>query len=224
MIDIICNVVKKGRVNKMISYMKRISCFLLGCFIIQVGVALFINSKAGGDACVIFAQGISNTLNITVGQANTIFLVSALVILLIFARKRISIGTFLAAFGTGIFLDISDFVIAKLNIESLPLIVRLVVVALSCIVIAIGFSIQKTADLGVAPHDELPFLVSDVTKVQYRWIRICFDVTYVVTGYLLGGLVGLGTIVATLLLGPTIQFFLPIVEKPFIKFLAVEEK
>lgn len=203
----------------MMTYIKKIICFLLGCFIIQIGVAFFINASTGGDSCVVFTQGISNTLHITVGMANTIFLCAALVILLLFARKRISIGTFLAAFGTGIFLDLSNFVIQKLSLESLPYVIRLFVVAGSCVIIAIGFSIQKTADLGVAPHDELPFLVSDITKIQYRWVRIGFDVTYVVIGYLLGGVFGLGTIVATLLLGPTIQFFLPIIQKPFIKFI-----
>lgn len=201
------------------TYFKKIICFLLGCFIIQIGVAFFINANTGGDSCVVFAQGISNTLHITVGTANTIFLCTALVILLLFARNKIGLGTFLAAFGTGIFLDVSNMVIQKLSLESLPYVVRLFIVAGSCIIIAVGFSIQKTANLGVAPHDELPFLVSDATKIQYRWIRIGFDVTYVVIGYLLGGVLGLGTIVATLLLGPTIQFCLPKVQKTFIKFI-----
>ena len=101
----------------------------------------------------------------------------------------------------------------------MPFVVRILVVAISCVVISIGFSIQKTANLGVAPHDEIPFVISESFKIQYRWIRICLDLTYVVAGYLLGGVFGLGTIVATLLLGPTIQFFLPIVERPVKKFL-----
>ena len=66
---------------------------------------------------------------------------------------------------------------------------------------------------------EATFVISESFKIQYRWIRICLDLTYVVAGYLLGGVFGLGTIVATLLLGPTIQFFLPIVERPVKKFL-----
>ena len=185
-------------------YIKKIFCFLLGCFIIQIGCAAFINANTGGDSCVVFIQGISKALNITVGSANYIFMFCALVLLLIFARNKISLGTFLATLAAGMFLDIANEAIQKLSIESMP---------------SIGFSIQKTANLGVAPHDEIPFVISESFKIQYRWIRICLDLTYVVAGYLLGGVFGLGTIVATLLLGPTIQFFLPIVERPVKKFL-----
>lgn len=203
-------------------YIKKIFCFLLGCFIIQVGAATFINANTGGDSCVVFIQGISEALNISVGSANYILLFCALIILLIFARNRISLGTFLAAFAAGMFLDIANIGIQKLSIESMPFFIRILIVAVSCVVIAIGFSIQKTANLGVAPHDEIPFLIADVTKVQYRWVRIGLDVAYVVIGYLLGGVFGLGTIVATLLLGPTIQFFLPIIEKPIKRFLEID--
>lgn len=200
-------------------YIKKIFCFLLGCLIIQIGCAAVINANIGGDSCVVFIQGISKALNITVGSANYIFMFCALVLLSIFARNKISLGTFLATLAAGMFLDIANEAIQKLSIESMPFVVRILVVAISCVVISIGFSIQKTANLGVAPHDEIPFVISESFKIQYRWIRICLDLTYVVAGYLLGGVFGLGTIVATLLLGPTIQFFLPIVERPVKKFL-----
>ena len=69
-------------------YIKKIFCFLLGCFIIQIGCAAFINANTGGDSCVVFIQGISKALNITVGSANYIFMFCALVLLLIFARNK----------------------------------------------------------------------------------------------------------------------------------------
>ena len=200
-------------------YIKKIFCFLLGCFIIQIGCAAVINANIGGDSCVVFIQGISNTLNITVGSASYIFMFCALVLLLIFARNKISLGTFLATFVSGMLLDIANEAIQKLSIESMPFMLRILVVAISCVIISIGFSIQKTADLGVAPHDEIPFVISESFKIQYRWIRVGLDIIYLVVGYLLGGVFGLGTIVATLLLGPTIQFFLPIVERPVKKLL-----
>ena len=39
------------------------------------------------------------------------------------------------------------------------------------------------------------------------------DVTFFVVGWLLGGVIGVGTIIAALLQGPTIQFFMPKLEK-----------
>ncbi|WP_195954110.1 YczE/YyaS/YitT family protein [Clostridium saudiense] len=200
-------------------FIKRVICFLIGCFIIQVGAACFINANTGGDSSVVLIQGISNILNISVGVANYIFMFVALILLLLFARDKISLGTFLAAFGSGIFLDLANMVIKNLSIESLPFIIRVLTVPVSCVIIAIGFSIQKTANLGVAPHDEIPFLIVEFTKVQYRWIRITLDVSYIVIGFLMGGVFGLGTIVATMCIGPSIQYFLPKVEKPIEKFI-----
>lgn len=202
-------------------FINRIISFLLGCFIIQIGVACFINANTGGDSSVVLIQGISNALNITVGVANFIFMFFALSILLVFARNKISLGTFLAAFGSGIFLDMANIFIKNLSIESLPFWIRILIVPVSCVIIAIGFSIQKTANLGVAPHDEIPFLISDFTKIQYKWVRIALDVSYLLIGFLLGGVLGLGTIVATMCIGPSIQFFLPKIEKPIKKFIDV---
>lgn len=200
-------------------FLKKMFCFLLGCFIIQIGVALFINANTGGDSAVVLIQGISHALNITVGMANASFMLVALILLFIFARSKISIGTFLAIFGSSIFLDAANLVIQNLSIDALPFLARVCIVPVSCLIIAFGFSIQKTANLGVAPHDEIPFLIHELTKVEYRWIRIGIDVTYVVIGFVLGGVFGVGTIIATLLLGPTIQFVLPPVEKVVVKLL-----
>lgn len=190
----------------------RILCFVVGCFIIQIGVSFFINSNTGVDSVTIFMQGLANVLNITVGQANMIFMGIVFVGILIFAREYIRLGTFLAVITAGPFLDLLNNLFAPLGIETLPLVVRLAIVAISCVVIAIGFSILKSSDLSVAPTDQLPIIICDKTKWQYKWVRITFDVIFVILGFSLGGTLGLGTIIATLLIGPCIQFFLSPIE------------
>ncbi|RXD24659.1 membrane protein, partial [Acinetobacter baumannii] len=57
-----------------------------------------------------------------------------------------------------------------------------------------------------------PIIICDKLKWQYKWVRITFDVILVVLGFTLGGKLGLGTIIATLLIGPCIQFFLTPIE------------
>lgn len=87
------------------------------------------------------------------------------------------------------------------------------IVAISCVVISIGFSILKSANLSVAPTDQLPLIIVDKSNWQYKWVRITMDVICIVVGFTLGGALGLGTIITTLLIGPCIQYFLPIIEK-----------
>lgn len=194
-------------------YLFKILCFLIGCFIIQLGVAFFIKSNTGVDSFTIFMQGLSNLLNITVGQANVLVMGIVFIGMLIFTREYIRLGTFLAVITAGPFLDLINHLLEGYGIETLPLIVRLVMVAMSCVIIAIGFSILKSAELSVAPTDQLPLIIVDKTNWQYKWVRIAMDVIFIVIGFSLGGALGLGTIIATLLIGPCIQYFLPIIEK-----------
>ena len=184
------------------NYIVRIMFFLVGCFIIQLGVAFFIKSNTGVDSFTIFMQGLANLLHITVGQANILVMGIVFIGMLIFTREYIRLGTFLAVITAGPFLDLINNLLNNVGIDALPLIVRLLIVAISCVVIAIGFSILKSAELSV-----------DKTSWQYKWVRITMDVIFIVVGFSLGGVLGLGTIITTLLIGPCIQYFLPIIEK-----------
>ena len=195
------------------NYIVRIMFFLVGCFIIQLGVAVFIKSNTGVDSFTIFMQGLANLLHITVGQANILVMGIVFIGMLIFTREYIRLGTFLAVITAGPFLDLINNLLNNVGIDALPLIVRLLIVAISCVVIAIGFSILKSAELSVAPTDQLPLIIVDKTSWQYKWVRITMDVIFIVVGFSLGGVLGLGTIITTLLIGPCIQYFLPIIEK-----------
>ncbi|MDE5977774.1 MAG: membrane protein [Turicibacter sp.] len=195
------------------NYVVRILFFLIGCFIIQLGVAFFIKSETGVDSFTIFMQGLANLLHITVGQANILVMGIVFIGMLIFTREYIRLGTFLAVISAGPFLDLINNWLVDLNLVDLHLVVRLIIVAISCIVIAIGFSILKSAELSVAPTDQLPLIIVDKTGWQYKWVRITMDIIFIIIGFSLGGDLWLGTIVTTLLIGPCIQYFLPIIEK-----------
>ena len=165
------------------NYIVRIMFFLVGCFIIQLGVAFFIKSNTGVDSFTIFMQGLSNLLDITVGQANILVMGIVFIGMLIFTREYIRLGTFLAVITAGPFLDLINNLLNNVGIDALPLIVRLLIVAISCVVIAIGFSILKSAELSVAPTDQLPLIIVDKTSWQYKWVRITMDVIYIVVDF-----------------------------------------
>lgn len=192
---------------------KKLIFFFLGLWIIQTGVAIFIGTNIGSDPFTVFTQGIAHVLNITPGRANMVITFIFLVIILLVERRYINIGTVLAMLSAGVFIDLMTNCFAGIHFENFNIIVKMLLLVLSCVIIAIGFSLLKATELGVAPNDVIPFLISDKTKGQYRVIRICMDVTFFVVGWLLGGVIGVGTIIAALLQGPTIQFFMPKLEK-----------
>ena len=192
---------------------KKLVFFFLGVWIIQIGVAIFIGTKIGSDPFTVFTQGLAKVINITPGIGNMIITFTFLVIILIFSRKSINIGTVLAMISAGPFIDLMLKVFENFHFDSYNIVIKMLFLALSCVIIAIGFSLLKATNLGVAPNDVIPFILSDKIKIEYRFVRIGLDVTFVVVGFLLGGVVGVGTIIAALLTGPLIQFFMPRLEK-----------
>ena len=75
------------------------------------------------------------------------------------------------------------------------------------LVTALGASLYQTADLGIAPYDYLYLGLRDYTPCPYFGCRIFTDALSALLCWLLGGLVGLGTLICAFCLGPFIQFF-----------------
>lgn len=192
---------------------KRLILFFLGITIIQFGVALFLKTSIGSDPFTLFTQGLSFILNTTPGRANMVILICTTLIIVLFDRKRIKIGTVICAFGVGPIIDMCLWIVSYLPIDSLNIVFKCLILVGGCFVIAIGFSILSATEVGVAPNDIIPFILIDKTKLQYKYVRIGLDLTFFILGALFGGIFGIGTIIAILVQGPFIQICLPYGEK-----------
>lgn len=226
--------------NKAINLFKRIILFFVGMSIIQFGVALFLKTNIGSDPFTVFTQGLAFTLNktglknfslvklisgsneVTPGVAIMIILVILFTAIIVVEKSRIKIGTLICVVGVGPIIDLGVRVVSYFPVESYNYVIKALLIAFGCLIIAIGFSILSAANVGVAPNDIVPFIIQDKTKVEYRWIRIALDGGFLIIGFILGGKIGIGTVIAMLSTGPFIQFCLPYGEK-FVN-LVVNEK
>jgi len=199
--------------TKKLNLIKRVILFFIGMSIIQIGVALFLKTNIGSDPFTLFTQGLAFSLKKTPGNANMIILFILFCIILLVERKRIKIGTIICLVGVGPIIDLGVKAVSFFPIASLNIGIKLLLVILGCVLIAIGFSILSASNLGVAPNDIIPFIVKDKTNLQYRWIRMALDISFVIMGFAFGGIFGIGTIISALLTGPCIQFCLPYGEK-----------
>lgn len=213
--------------DKAINLIKRVVLFFVGMSIIQFGVALFLEVNIGSDPFTVFTQGLADTLNktglkdlglvnfiagkneVTTGVANMILLVILFAIILLVDMKRINIGTLICVVGVGPIIDLGRNVVSYFPVGNANFIVKMLLVVLGCFIIALGFSVLSASNIGVAPNDIIPFILVDKLKIEYRWVRIALDATFLVGGFFLGGVVGVGTVIAMLVQGPFIQFFLP---------------
>lgn len=206
---------------------KRIIIFLIGMSIIQFGVALFLRMNIGSDPFTVFTQGLANTLNnlgvnATTGTANRIILIVLFSIILLLNKSHIKIGTMICVVGVGPIIDLGVSMVSILPVESYNYLLKMFLIALGCFIIAIGFSMLSATKVGVAPNDIIPFIIKERINCEYRWIRICMDAFLLIGGFMLGGTVGVGTIIAMATTGPFIQLCLPYGQK-FTDFILINK-
>lgn len=213
--------------KKLSETIKKLLLFLLGMSIIQFGVALFLRMNIGSDPFTVFTQGLANTLNnlgmnVTTWTANRIILVVLFSIILLLNKNHIKIGTIICVIGVGPIIDLGVRVVSVLPVESYSYLLKMFLIALGCFIIAIGFSILSATKVGVAPNDIIPFIIKERINCEYRWIRICMDAFLLIGGFMLGGTVGVGTIIAMATTGPFIQLCLPYGQK-FTDFILINK-
>ena len=213
--------------KKLSETIKKLLLFLLGMSIIQFGVALFLRMNIGSDPFTVFTQGLANTLNnlvmnVTTGTANRIILVVLFSIILLLNKNHIKIGTIICVIGVGPIIDLGIRVVSVLPVESYSYLLKMFLIALGCFIIAIGFSVLSATKVGVAPNDIIPFIIKERINCEYRWIRICMDAFLLIGGFMLGGTVGVGTIIAMATTGPFIQLCLPYGQK-FTDFILINK-
>lgn len=204
--------------KKLSGIIKRIIIFLIGMSIIQFGVALFLKINIGSDPFTVFTQGLANTLNnlgvnVTTGTANRIILIVLFSVIFLLNKTHIKIGTVICVIGVGPIIDLGISMVSTLPVESYSYLIKMFLIALGCFIIAIGFSILSATNVGVAPNDIIPFIIKERINCQYKWIRISMDGVLLTVGYMLGGTIGVGTIIAMATTGPFIQLCLPYGQK-----------
>lgn len=227
--------------NKAFNLIKRLILFFVGMSIIQFGVALFLKTNIGSDPFTVFTQGLASTLNktnlknfsivklisgaaeVTPGVANMIILIVLFSIILLVEKSRINIGTLICVVGVGPIIDLGVNVVSYFPVESYNYLIKMLLVLFGCFIIAVGFAVLSAANIGVAPNDIVPFIIQDKLKIEYRWIRIALDAAFLVIGFILGGTIGAGTVIAMMSTGPFIQMCLPYGKK-FVDLLVKDEE
>ena len=204
----------------MVKLIKRLIILLIGLTIAHLGVTLFLLSNLGSDPFNVLVQGIHNTITKLpfmgfLSHGNTHMAICFLIIiaLLFIDRSYIKIGTIVCMFCGGPIIDVFTWLLGGIINENLPFLLRLVILAAGCVILAFGMTIVMKSDAGVGPNDLVAISISDKLRKKFGVIRIIVDFSFVVIGFALGGVIGIGTIICAFLVGPVAEIFLPFHEK-----------
>ena len=181
----------------------RIPGLLLGLVLFGAGIALKLRSGLGLSPWDAFHQGVAIHLPLSIGVVT--ILVSGLVLLAwIPLRQRPGVGTLLNAVAVGLVIDIT----LRLVGDAGSTVVRWAYLLGSVGLIGIGSGLYIGARLGPGPRDGVMTGLA-ARGLSIRMARTLIEGTVLVAGWLLGGAVGIGTVVFAVLIGPLVQFFLP---------------
>lgn len=183
---------------------RRLVQLVIGLFLYGASMALVIRAGLGVIPWDVLHTGLIKHVPTTFG---TMTIIVSLVTLLIWVplRQRPGLGTVVNAFGVGLAADLTLWLVdpARGLVLQVPLLVTGIMLNGFATALYIG------SQLGPGPRDGLMTGLSRVRGRSIRLVRTVLEVTVVAIGWLLGGTVGLGTVLYAVAIGPLAQSMLP---------------
>lgn len=183
---------------------RRLPQLLIGLWLYGASLALMVRGGLGLAPWDVLHSGFIRHVPITLGQAVVLF--SFLVLLLwIPLRERPGIGTVANAVLVGLAADATLAVLTAPSEIWWRIVLMVGGVALNGLATALYIGSQ----FGRGPRDGLMTGLHRRTGLSLRLVRTGLEVTVVLIGLLLGGVLGLGTVLYAVAIGPLAQLMLP---------------
>ena len=172
---------------------------VLGLILFGSGMALTVRADLGLTPWFVFHQGLAAHIPLSIGLI-TIVVSMVLLLAWIPLRQRPGIGTILNATVVGVVIDLILFLVGETDLLWLQIFYLVGGIGL----VAIGSGLYIGARLGPGPRDGIMTGLAE-RGLSIRLARTLIEGTVLVAGWLLGGAVGVGTVVFTITIGPLIQ-------------------
>ena len=190
-----------------VSFPERVVRCVAGLFLFGLGITFFIRAELGLAPWDVFHKGLSEKLDVPIG--NVIIGVGVLLLLLwIPLKQKPGLGTILNAIEIGLVVNLTKPIVGHPD----HIVGRLGLMVAGLLIVALGSALYIGAGLGPGPRDGLMLGLSEL-GISIRLARTCVEITVLIAGVALGGPVGLGTIAFTFGIGPLVQRFLPRFDK-----------
>ena len=189
-------------------HIQRLAILFFGLTIFGIGEAFLVISSLGNSPWVVLSEGISINTFLNIGEST--FLVSVLVLLLwIPLRQKPGFGTIANIVVIAAAIEVGLFFIPA--VESIFL--KYFYVLFGIALVGAGSALYITCGLGTGPRDGLMTGLHYKSGVRVGRVRLGIEVVAASTGALLGGSLGIGTLLFALLIGQSVAISLGVVER-----------
>lgn len=119
----------------------------------------------------------------------------------------------------GPIIDFFTWILSPLVANGVGLILRVIINCLGCVILAYGMTIVIKSEAGTGPNDLVAIVISDKTHKKFSVIRVTVDLCFAVLGFVMGGTIGIGTLICAFIVGPVAGVFMPLNESVINKII-----
>lgn len=184
------------------SLWKRLVYLFLGTFLLSVGIVMTMKANLGYAPWDVFHRGTADTVGMTIGNVSIVasLVISILVVLL---GEKLGIGTIFNIFAIGIYIDL--LLPLKLIPEMQSFLPGMIMLILGLFLCAFSSYLYIASGFGAGPRDNLMVALERKSKLSIGICRGIIEVTVCLIGWILGGPVGIGTVISAFGIGVCVQ-------------------
>ncbi|TCS95077.1 hypothetical protein EDD58_103503 [Hazenella coriacea] len=192
--------------------MNRIIAYFIGLAFLGLGITIAIQADIGTGAWDALNVGLAKLTGLSVGSWVIIVGIALIFINAILMRERPDFYAMLTSFSLGLIID-GWFLI--ISVEPTAWIWKFLLFILGMLVTALGLATYLQAKFAPTSIDRLMYAISKLTGFSLRTSKTIGEVIALLLAWMIGGPIGIGTILITFLIGPLLHLFLPYMESLF---------
>lgn len=208
--------------------MRRIAAYVIGMFILSLGISLSVKSQMGVSPVTSVPYTVSRVLHMSVGMGTIIVYCLYIFAEFLIYRKQFRLTYLIqlpASFVFGWFIDLTGLILGPIDHHGI-FAVQLVMIVISVMLVALGVRIYLTADIMAIPSDALTVAISWATKKPLHRCKLFFDCGSVAVALALSLSVfrdwegiWIGTVLAALGVGQALRLYTVLFEERLKKFI-----
>jgi uncharacterized membrane protein YczE len=189
---------------------RRLLLFSVAVIVLGMGIALCDHAQFGTDPFSVLCKGLSVTVGIPLSAANAILCGGQIVVAWFFNRRDLSWGTVISLFASTLGIQLMD----NLLPSDPSLQIRIILMLLGVMVYSFGIAWSMIFKVGLTTYDCFIYALERIFHTdKYHTLRWIADGANMVIGWLIGGVVGLTTVVLLLFSGSLVELWLKLLKR-----------
>ena len=194
-------------------FWKDLAVVTLSTAMIGAATCCYVRAGLGSDSVAVFNEGLSVFAGFSLGTAAWCLNIALLTAAFFLARPHIGWTTVYNSLLVGPFIDVMNWVLSPVLNFSSGLWFRWILFGAGITLVGSACALMILGCPGMSVNDAIAIGISKRLGCSFRAVRMTIDGGLMLTGFLMGGVVGIGSVAAVLGTGPLIQFFVQLGKK-----------